>query len=289
MNTYQKFSLSFVLALTLHLTILAFFGMSFSGESEIVKVQPVPEIIQASILDDVKIQQEAHRLKQKKEQQRLKRQKKQKELDKKLKKEQQRLRNAKKKRQQEEKKAKALAQKNKELARREKQQQKKLQKQRAMEAARKAEIKKQQDERAKKRKQQQLAEQKNQQEIVARQQAEAAQKQALLAKQQADERVRAEQNKQATISATAAIQQKVIDRWIKPVSSVKGMSCTVRVKLLASGDVMDAVVISSSGDSVFDRSAENAVRKASPLPVPASRALFAKYFREFTFRFKPEK
>ncbi len=99
----------------------------------------------------------------------------------------------------------------------------------------------------------------------------------------------AEQNKQATITATAAIQQKVIGRWIKPVSSVKGMSCTVRVKLLPSGDVMDAVVVASSGDSVFDRSAENAVRKASPLPVPASRALFAKYFKEFTFRFKPEK
>jgi colicin import membrane protein len=46
--------------------------------------------------------------------------------------------------------------------------------------------------------------------------------------------------------------------------------------------------VSSSGDAVFDRSAENAVRKASPLPVPQDKVLFNKDFRVFAFVFKPE-
>jgi colicin import membrane protein len=66
------------------------------------------------------------------------------------------------------------------------------------------------------------------------------------------------------------------------------LKCTIQVKLLPSGEVMDAVVVSSSGDAVFDRSAENAVRKASPLPVPQDKVLFNKDFRVFAFVFKPE-
>jgi colicin import membrane protein len=51
---------------------------------------------------------------------------------------------------------------------------------------------------------------------------------------------------------------------------------------------MEAVVVSSSGDPIFDRSAENAVSKASPLPVPQDKSLFNDEFRVFTFVFKPE-
>jgi colicin import membrane protein len=49
--------------------------------------------------------------------------------------------------------------------------------------------------------------------------------------------------------------------------------------------VMDAEVISSSGDEDFDRSAESAVNKASPLPVPKDKELFARKFRSFQFLF----
>ena len=72
------------------------------------------------------------------------------------------------------------------------------------------------------------------------------------------------------------------------MSATQGLKCTIQVKLLPSGEVMDAVVVGSSGDPVFDRSAENAVRKASPLPVPQDRAVFNQSFRVFTFVFKPE-
>ena len=299
MTIVQKFSFSFGLALTLHLTILALFGISFSDESEVIRQKPLPEIIQASMLDDAKIVEEAERLKAKQENKQIAQKKQQQALENKRKKEQKLLQSARKKRLQEEKKAKELEKKRKDLVLKEKQKLEKIKKEKALEAAKLAKIKKQKevedkrlDEQRKaeeqKRKLAKQAKQKKQQELLAKQKAEAAEKSANLAKQKAANEARIAQTKQATISATAAIQHKVNNRWIKPISSRKGLTCTIRVKLLPSGDVMDASVIRSSGDSVFDRSAENAVRKASPLPVPKDRALFARKYRSFTFEFKPE-
>nr|WP_305906707.1 cell envelope integrity protein TolA [Methylomarinum sp. Ch1-1]MDP4519406.1 cell envelope integrity protein TolA [Methylomarinum sp. Ch1-1] len=133
-----------------------------------------------------------------------------------------------------------------------------------------------------------MAEEKRKQELLAKQKAEQARREELARQQAEAAKAKAEQDRQATITATAAIQRKVNNSWIRPMTSSKGLSCTVQVKLLASGDVMDASVVKSSGDSVFDRSAENAVRKASPLPVPKDRTLFSRNFRTFTFVFKPE-
>lgn len=85
----------------------------------------------------------------------------------------------------------------------------------------------------------------------------------------------------------AIIRQKVSRNWVKPGNTRKGLQCLVRVRLLASGDVLEAKVISSSGNELFDRSVENAVRKASPLPIPQEKDLFD-YFREIEFLFNPE-
>jgi len=88
--------------------------------------------------------------------------------------------------------------------------------------------------------------------------------------------------------AKLAIKQKVNRSWIRPASATAVLKCTIRVRLLSDGTVMDAVVISSSGDEDFDRSAENAVNKASPLPVPKDKELFAREFRSFQFMFNPK-
>ena len=85
-----------------------------------------------------------------------------------------------------------------------------------------------------------------------------------------------------------AIKQKVNRSWIRPVSTTAGLKCTIRVRLLSDGTVMDAEVISSSGNEEFDRSAENAVNQASPLPVPKDKELFAREFRSFQFLFNPK-
>ncbi len=71
------------------------------------------------------------------------------------------------------------------------------------------------------------------------------------------------------------------------VAAPAGLSCLIRVKLIPGGEVVDAKVVRSSGDPLFDRSVETAVLKASPLPMPADVAMF-KYFREINFNFNPD-
>ena len=88
--------------------------------------------------------------------------------------------------------------------------------------------------------------------------------------------------------AKLAIKKKVNRSWIRPASATAVLKCTIRVRLLSDGTVIDAEVISSSGDEDFDRSAENAVNKASPLPVPKDKELFAREFRSFQFLFNPK-
>ena len=88
--------------------------------------------------------------------------------------------------------------------------------------------------------------------------------------------------------AKLAIKQKVNRNWMRPSSTTAGSKCTIRVRLMSDGTVIDAEVISSSGDEDFDRSAENAVNKASPLPVPKDKELFAREFRSFQFLFDPK-
>ncbi len=295
---YQKFVASFVLALVLHLILLGLFGVSFVSVPEpetVTQQHAVPEIIQASILDDEIVIQEAQRLQQAEISKVQAQEAKQLALDNALKQQQQQLAEAKKQRLQEEKKAQQLVEKRKQLAKKEQQERERIHKLRVEEAARLAKIKKQQaaDEKKRqeeeKREQARVAEQQRQQQIIAAQAVEKQRQQAALLKQQAAAaQAKIVANKKLVISSTQAIQLKVNNSWIKPISATKGMKCTIRVKLLPSGDVMETKIVSSSGDMIFDRSAENAVRKASPLPVPKDRGLFAEKFRSFTFVFKPE-
>jgi colicin import membrane protein len=56
--------------------------------------------------------------------------------------------------------------------------------------------------------------------------------------------------------------------------------------MIPGGDVADARVIKSSGNSVFDSRAEIALKRASPLPVPDNPRIFAK-MREIRLTFAP--
>jgi colicin import membrane protein len=83
------------------------------------------------------------------------------------------------------------------------------------------------------------------------------------------------------------IQEKVQRSWIRPPSSGGELSCTVEVRLIPSGEVIDAQIVRSSGNDAFDRSVEAAVLKASPLPVPPDPDVMEQ-FRTLRFEFKPE-
>lgn len=109
---------------------------------------------------------------------------------------------------------------------------------------------------------------------------------------EAEEREREEAARKARALTAAEkykllIRQKVSRNWARPPGAQTGLQCTVRVRLVPSGDVLQVTVVKTSGDERFDRSVENAVYKASPLPLPEDRDLF-EYFREIEFIFNPE-
>jgi colicin import membrane protein len=84
------------------------------------------------------------------------------------------------------------------------------------------------------------------------------------------------------------IKSVITRNWRQPLDiPTKGLSCTVVVKVLATGEVVDVRVTKGSGNLAFDRSTELAVRKSSPLPLPTSSAARAA-FQEFEFGFYPE-
>lgn len=85
----------------------------------------------------------------------------------------------------------------------------------------------------------------------------------------------------------AIIRQKVERSWSRPGGSSAGMQCVVRVRVVPGGEVLSARVVKSSGNALFDRSVENAVFKASPLPLPSDAEIF-EYFREIEFVFSPQ-
>ncbi len=297
----KKYAYYLAWAIALHLGLLLMFVIGAAPKTKPLQ-KAEPEIIEAAVLDEDKIIQQVEKLKQKQ-------QARQRRLAEQKQREQQLLEQARRKRLQEERKIRELAEKQKQQALALKKKQAELKRKQAEEKARLESLKKQQAEARKKLERQRLAREKAQrdaekqrQKALARKKAEEKRKaelarkkaeqarQAELARQReaAAAKTRAKAAQQMTIRASRAIQQKVNNSWIRPMTSSKGLRCTVRVKLLPSGDVMDVRVLKSSGDPIFDRSAENAVRKASPLPVPKDRTVFNQNFRTFTFVFKPE-
>ncbi|MGH8474028.1 MAG: cell envelope integrity protein TolA, partial [Gammaproteobacteria bacterium] len=122
-------------------------------------------------------------------------------------------------------------------------------------------------------------------------QAEAAKK-----KRHEEERRARELAEQIEAEEQAARDRNEIDRFTRLIQSQiesaftnpqSGLSCTLLVKMVPGGVVVDAKVIRSSGNVVFDRQAEIAVRKASPLPVPDDPRLFQQ-MREIEFIFDPQ-
>jgi len=83
-----------------------------------------------------------------------------------------------------------------------------------------------------------------------------------------------------------AVRTRVENAFIYP-DLEGGLNCTLYVRMIPGGDVVEARVIKSSGNESFDRQAENAVRRAAPLPVPSNPRLFQR-MREIKFVFDPE-
>lgn len=236
-------------------------------------------------LAELKKQREAERRKLKAEEQKRKSEEdKRKAAEKQRKVEEDKRQTAEQQRKAEEKKQ--LDAKNKRIAeekRIKEQKQAQLEKLKAEEAALKEKQAREAEERIR-----QAEARKKQQELERIRQEEARIRQEQLAEEQRHLDAAREREYQTIVDQhVEIIRQKVNRNWLRPTGSVAGLACTVRVRIIPGGDVLDVRVIKGSGNAVFDRSVETAVLKASPLPLPADRALFDR-FRELEFIFDPE-
>lgn len=74
----------------------------------------------------------------------------------------------------------------------------------------------------------------------------------------------------------ALIVQTISQNWLVPSNLPNGISCQLLVHVAPGGVVLSVSLVQSSGNAMLDQSAETAVLKSSPLPVPSGE-LFDKF------------
>ncbi len=162
-----------------------------------------------------------------------------------------------------------------------------------------------------------LADIKKKQVEMQKQQQQEADKLVQLKKKKAEELLQAERARQAKASDELAQKQKAaaaqaaidaaqnaqiageVDKykaliisaisrqWILPENADSRSSSQFRIRLAPNGVVLEVSLTRSSGDPILDRSAQSAIYKASPLPVPSDPATF-NLFRDISLTVRPE-
>ena len=102
------------------------------------------------------------------------------------------------------------------------------------------------------------------------------------------QQMREGQNKQQVQTYQAGIYDLVRKNWSRPPSARNGMQARFVVELIPTGEVLSVALVNSSGNGSFDRSAEQAIRRARRFDVPEDNQLFEANFRRFYFLFRPE-
>ncbi len=290
-------SIAFVVAVVLHFIFFGalFFNWQMDKPKKIVLEQG--DVIQVTSVDANTYDAEIKKIEeQKKAKQRLKKQRKAEAerkaqaLKKKKQQEQARRQKEKKQKAEELKRKKAAAAKKKKEAKKKAEQDKKRKEaeKKAAEAKRKKAEQKRKEEQ--KKAEQEIKEEKKRRAAEQKRKAEEEKKhQAELRRQ--EERANAERkrlSKGIINRHVAMIAQKIERNWRQPLDAPTNLQCKIDIVLLPSGKVVSVKVVESSGNLSFDRSVETAVRRASPLPVPADSVIF-KQFEVMRLRFEPGK
>ncbi len=121
----------------------------------------------------------------------------------------------------------------------------------------------------------------------------AAQEQRDKAQREADLKAQLASEERANTVASGPMKQQYLATlgariqraWIKPPSARAGLDCLVSITQLPSGEVTAAKVTKCNGDGPAKESIENAVYRASPLPLPPDPALFE---RSLVIHFHPD-
>lgn len=270
-----------ILAVAVHLVVVAIAVVAFRWPSE---PSPGADVVKAVVVDDTE-ELKKQEAKRKKAQAKKKAAAKRKKAAAKRKKEEQKRKAEVERKRKEAEKKRLAEQKTKEEAerKRKEEEQRKAEEQRLEEERHRLEEERRREEEEERQRQEaerQLTESLEAEERERRKAAEAEERKRKEAARKARALTAAEKYK-------LLIRQKVSRNWARPPGAQTGLQCTVRVRLVPSGDVLQVTVVKTSGDERFDRSVENAVYKASPLPLPEDRDLF-EYFREIEFIFNPE-
>ncbi|MBS0351265.1 MAG: cell envelope integrity protein TolA [Proteobacteria bacterium] len=99
--------------------------------------------------------------------------------------------------------------------------------------------------------------------------------------------LRAQQTQGIIDQYRARILIAIANQWLIPDGVNPQIYCVFTLDLTPSGVVTHAQLIRSSGNSALDRSAETAIYKSSPLPVPADPQALNQ-FRHFTLKMTPQ-
>jgi colicin import membrane protein len=252
---------AFIFAVFVHVAFVLALIFSLDGKTPTPAVSSDVKIVKARVIDEAKIKKERQRkeaIKRKKEQQKKAAEQKKREARKRAAK-----RKAEQKRKREQEKQRLVLKKKKEAEARKK----KL----AAEKKRKAEeLRKKREEQERQTRIAELQKQMEQEEAERNKQAQR------VAQQKEVDRFR------------ALIKQAISNKWRIPVSARKGQECILKLRLIPSGEVVSVEVIKSSGDTIYDRSVEAAVFRASPLPLPPAESGLFNEFREINVPFRLE-
>lgn len=143
-------------------------------------------------------------------------------------------------------------------------------------------------EEARKERERQEAERKRQEEIERQRQENERLRAEAEAARQAE--LAAESNRLEAMQANAkaayvfAIQQRIQSRWVRPPTATDGLECIVNIRQAPGGEVLSVSIGRCNGDETVRRSIENAVKIASPLPMPKDPSVFE---REIQLEFRP--
>ena len=303
-------------AIALHIILVAMLFIGFGSDSSKVIAPAAVDIVQATVLDEQQvlddISERQARLEQEKakEKSRLEEIKRKEAEEKAAKERVERERQKEQERIEQEKQLQLELEREQEIAEQKKKEeeikrQAEVEKERLAEEKKAEALKKKQQEEEKKRKaeeakklkaekERKAAEEKKRQELERQRLAEEKRRKKeeadrlLQESLAAEEREREERRISGVVNQhMGMIRQRIKRYWSEPSNATKGMQCTLRVSLLPGGDVKQVVVVKSSGNAIFDRSAESAVYKAAPWPQPTDPKAAA-ILRDFTFVFKPK-
>jgi len=260
LDIFKKNPRFLVGAIVVHLFFIVLFGVGFHFKSKQRASTAVVKTVEVTMIDERAVKNELAKIKKQQDRKKdLEKKRKEKAKKKKLEK-QKRLVEQKK----EKKRIALLEKKEKEKKRKKKKEREKKLKEEKLDRVKK-------ENELKKKMLVEAAIMKKEQEAVALRQAELKKRQTIIDKYM------------------NLIELKVYQHWIKPPAVSKGLESELRVKLFPTGEVIDVQLSKSSGDAVYDKSVQTAVKRASPLPLPPAEEDLFDTFKDLRLPMKADK